>query len=84
MTFAPLRTVIPLRPKTVPTSVPSSVAELPASQKTLDAFAPLASVTFAPSAVVSVEPVLKMKVASALPPASRVTGPQTVIAPDSP
>jgi hypothetical protein len=34
--------------------------------------------------VVSVESVLKMKVASALPPASSVTGPLTVIAPDSP
>ena len=84
MTFAPLRTVMPLRPKTVPATVPSTVALSPASQKTLDAFAPPARVTFAPSAVVNVESVLKMKVASASPPASSVTGPLTVIAPDSP
>ena len=32
VTSAPLRTVIPLRPKIVPTTVPSTVALLPASQ----------------------------------------------------
>ena len=81
---APLRTVIPLRPKTVPTSVPSSVAELLAIQYTLHALAPLVSVTLASSVVVIDEPVLKTNVALPSPPASRVTVPETLMAPDSP
>ena len=81
---APLRTVIPLRPKTVPTSVPSSVAELLAIQYTLHALAPLVSVTLASSVVVIDEPVLKTNVALSSPPASRVTVPETLMAPDSP
>ena len=84
LTFAPLRTVMPLRPKTVPTTVPSTVAELLAIQYTLHALAPLVSVTLASSVVVSDEPVLKTNVALSSPPASRVTVPETVMAPDSP
>ena len=80
VTSAPLRAVMPLRPKIVP----STVALLPASQYTLHAFAPLVSFTMAPSAVVSVESVLKRNVAFSSPPASSVTVPETVTAPESP
>ena len=50
----------------------------------MHAFAPLVSLTVAPSAVVSVESVLKMNVAFSSPPASSVTVPETVTAPVSP
>ena len=55
-----------------------------AIQYTLHARAPLVSVTVAPSSKVSDEPVLTMKVALSSPPASKVTEPETVTAPDSP
>src|SRR6185312_14130577 len=83
-TDAPSCTVNPVRAKTVPTTVPSIVPEPPASQNTLQARAPFASVMLAPLPVVIVESVLTMKVASALPPASSVTPPDTSIAPDTP
>ena len=51
------------------------VAELPTCQKTLQAAAPLARITWLLLAVVSVDPIWKMNTAAGLPCASRVRSP---------
>lgn len=76
-TWALVLAVIAVRARTVPMKVEftPSVAELPTCQKTLHAWAPLISTTRLSGAVIKVEPAWKMKTASGLPWASRVSVP---------
>jgi hypothetical protein len=69
--------VIEVNARMVPLKIvlPPSVAELPTCQKTLQDWAPLMSVTLLPVAVVSVEPIWKMKTAPGSPWPSRVRFP---------
>jgi hypothetical protein len=73
----PVVTVIEVRARIVPRKVESvpRVAELPTCQKTLQALAPLIRLTLLLDPVMSVEAVWKMKTASGLFWASRVTVP---------
>jgi hypothetical protein len=76
-TLASVFAVIEVKARMVPTNVEftPSVAELPTCQKTLQAWAPLVSITVLLSAVTRVDPAWKMKTASGSPSASRVSVP---------
>ena len=77
---SPVSTVIEVKARMVPwKAVPVlSVAELPTCQKTLQAWAPLVRTTELPAGSVrSVEGAWKIQTASGLPPAFRVSAPET-------
>src|SRR5687768_1285180 len=71
----PLFTVIDVAARMLPLKivVVSSVADVPTCQKTFEAFAPPVRITCAPGPVVSVDPILKIKIAFGSPCASSVT-----------
>lgn len=77
LTTTPVVAVIDVKAMMVPWKVDPvpSVAELPTCQKTLQAWAPLIRTTLLPEAVVSAEPIWKMKTALGSPCPSRVRVP---------
>ncbi len=77
LTVAPVFSVADDRVRMVPAKlvVVPSVADVPTCQNTLHACAPFSSTTELPEAVVSVDPIWKMKTASASPSPLRVTAP---------
>ena len=77
MMFAPVFSVMLVSARMLPTNdvVVPSVAELPTCQNTLHGLPPLMRITDELLAVVSVLPILKMKMASAFPCALSVSGP---------
>lgn len=78
---APLLIVRSTKDSTFPlnTEVTPSVAELPTCHHTLEAFAPPIRTIWLEVAVMSVDPIWKMKTASELPPASSVRVPSIPI-----
>ena len=84
--IAPVVTVIDVFARMVPWNVVPVpiVAELPTSQKTLEAWAPLASMTLPTVAVVMrVEPIWKIQTAFVSPCASRVRSPDIIASDDA-